>query len=1003
MLVVLTVLWLVLPVILIPAVIILSVKYRNLKKKLCSEIKTDALENTHTNNISEPEKVAVQPEKKTAGFNPVNVILIIGVIFIMLSGIIFSTTNWENMNSIMKTVMVFSASIIFYILCIFSEKKLKLRKTGIAFFTLGSIFLPSAVTAAGFFRLFGAWLSFEGHGRDVILMISCILLWICAGIGAVKYQSAAFAAVSLSAMSGSVVFMTYGMFYDGNRTTTLCPLIFAAYSFIIIVSGQKIKFSEIFSPFEKVKDNFIILNTSALSILALIYSGNHNQTAALSLTAFSLMFLNNIFSQKVKVFGIFPFALYMLAGLAKISVPDSYTDYIAFFCAATAVSVVLGEIKIISDILRRALKKFSYIMMICAGIAAVINMTDDNFTPDVISVSALFIIFLNTLWLSVKYSSKPAIILQPVMAVFFVNYFCKLSFSDYYMYSFIGIFLLFALYYYFLPFIRTIFSDIVFSSFCLIQSMSICTCFYFSKIVGGICFSMMIILTALDNSKRIRAVIASYLIIPSVFMAGLNYLTYGFDTENELTLISIRMIFVLMVFIVWILSAYKAESIRDMRISKGIELWIYFLCFINIYDIDFPYMFITAFFCFVQSFWSYRLGWKYQAVFYIYAQLTTLCAGFMIQYSDGYYEKVMVMMCFGILVILFHIIFSYNEIISNALYNFANICLCTALTVGVVLWTEVMHIYPYHMIFWCVSCIILYVYSYMSKGSDISGFCAVIIFYMINYLVFDKVFSFKNNSMITVLVLLFLFSSAAGHFIHRKLYLEKTVKPKCHEWLTILSAIIPLLIMWCCMNGDIELIKWTYIAWLLLADYVLFYLRYVETVNSKKIIITVSGFMIASALFSQQIFPVYEAFQKEFDVFIIILLSIFISRLWKGYEKTTNKIIFLSLVISFIYLAYDAFMYKDIIDIELLISGCILMMIFSFIKKFRVWFLFSSSAIVFIAVYITKDFWLSVQWWIYLLATGTIFVAAAGFNEYMKIKGKDSLQIKFKKLFKGWH
>ena len=76
--------------------------------------------------------------------------------------------------------------------------------------------------------------------------------------------------------------------------------------------------------------------------------------------------------------------------------------------------------------------------------------------------------------------------------------------------------------------------------------------------------------------------------------------------------------------------------------------------------------------------------------------------------------------------------------------------------------------------------------------------------------------------------------------------------------------------------------------------------------------------------------------------------------------------------------------------------------IFSFIRKFRSWFVFSSAAVVFIAVYITKDFWLSIQWWVYLLATGIVFVAVAGLNEYMKIKGKDNLQIKFKNLFRNW-
>lgn len=152
--IILLVIWLALPLGLIPAVVILSVKNSKLKKLL-------------PESYEQSERKVLKKEKKPLGFT---FLLIIGVLFIIVSGFIFSTTNWEYMSGIARTVLLISMSLVFFAACLLSEKKLKLEKTGFAFFILGGVFLPVSVVGIAYFELMGKWFSFDGDGSYMIAL-----------------------------------------------------------------------------------------------------------------------------------------------------------------------------------------------------------------------------------------------------------------------------------------------------------------------------------------------------------------------------------------------------------------------------------------------------------------------------------------------------------------------------------------------------------------------------------------------------------------------------------------------------------------------------------------------------------------------------------------------------------------------------------------------------------------------------------------------------------------
>lgn len=100
-----------------------------------------------------------------SNFSAMNLLLISGVILIVLAGVIFATTSWEKLGATLKVSLLSLSSMLFFGASILAHKKFGLKQTGVAFYSLGSVFLPVSVLAVGFFELFGKWLSIGGDGK----------------------------------------------------------------------------------------------------------------------------------------------------------------------------------------------------------------------------------------------------------------------------------------------------------------------------------------------------------------------------------------------------------------------------------------------------------------------------------------------------------------------------------------------------------------------------------------------------------------------------------------------------------------------------------------------------------------------------------------------------------------------------------------------------------------------------------------------------------------------
>lgn len=118
-------------------------------------------------------KVVITPEQRRE--RNITTIMAAGVILLLLGGLTLATSNWDVFSSITKTMLVGGIALLFGGLGVLSEKILQIRKTAFTFFVLFGLFIPITVLSAGYFELFGSWLSFYGEGRYILGVMAAVV------------------------------------------------------------------------------------------------------------------------------------------------------------------------------------------------------------------------------------------------------------------------------------------------------------------------------------------------------------------------------------------------------------------------------------------------------------------------------------------------------------------------------------------------------------------------------------------------------------------------------------------------------------------------------------------------------------------------------------------------------------------------------------------------------------------------------------------------------------
>ncbi|MCP3031788.1 hypothetical protein LF817_10580 [Halobacillus sp. A1] len=159
---------------------------------------------------AEPKKPEKKPKKKLSKeqLRERNITwsLILGVILLLISGLVVATSQWEQMGSGLKVFSIFFVSLFFLGLSFLSRKYLKIEQTAFAFLTLGSLLIPIAVLAIGYFELWGSYLSFNGEGRYILGLLGALIPLPLYVRNAFQHQSRLFVWIALIFLSLSAGF-----------------------------------------------------------------------------------------------------------------------------------------------------------------------------------------------------------------------------------------------------------------------------------------------------------------------------------------------------------------------------------------------------------------------------------------------------------------------------------------------------------------------------------------------------------------------------------------------------------------------------------------------------------------------------------------------------------------------------------------------------------------------------------------------------------------------------
>lgn len=198
--------------------------------------------------VKKPVRREVKPREKKK-LETGHILFGIGVVLVFVAGLIFATSMWSVMPSIIKVTTLLGAAMFFVIVAWILEAKLKLREASVTMFVLGSAFMSLAVIAVGYFAWFGKAFSLGASSRYLVISVSIWVLCLTLMFGYKLYASNVFEIISYAASCAAFALLTRHIFNRGEISLLLTGIYMMGLLILIDRKGADIlkKISRILS------------------------------------------------------------------------------------------------------------------------------------------------------------------------------------------------------------------------------------------------------------------------------------------------------------------------------------------------------------------------------------------------------------------------------------------------------------------------------------------------------------------------------------------------------------------------------------------------------------------------------------------------------------------------------------------------------------------------------------------------------------------------------------
>lgn len=984
--------------------------------------------------VPQAAKSTPAPAERAHKVSSINVMLILGALFIIISGLIFATTAWKFLSSGVRAIVIFSFSAVFFAVSSLAERKFKLPKTGVLFYTLGSTFLPITLIAAGYFKVFGEWFSLFGGGRALLLALTFAALSAVCIKGSCDYKSKAFSWCGLISFSAAVCSLIYQFTEDSIAVSALAVSIysFAALFLCDILSKKQ---SERFDVLISQLNTFAAVNTLILSISGIITTCSKEANGIISLIAciiFAAGYLKSSFTEKNGFSGAIPFTVLITFGMFAAFSPDNFKDVT---CTVTLISVIpaaLSLMGLVPEKLRGALKIISNIgaviaLVFCAAAAL-------SAEPSWLALGAYAILAAEILVLGLMHKNeangKAMLNVFPAACVVIALFLSRLIFSYaetpnkllYTILTFTAFTAVLQVLFIFVfrTKLRTAASDVIFAlSSGIAMFFTLAECEYSAWLVLVSCLVTVgtVLLPAFDTEKPWKnTLFSSAAMIWSGFMAfplsqlmenAVPQLSLGVSRTIILTSFSI------------VLTAVSAavtflckNKTTDTAVSVALRLilssyFIYLAALGNAFIS--PVFFIIAAICLFRG-----IKLKNNAEFTISNLLGIILAGLAAYDANRQFgfEHIILFMCGMAAVIYIICLFTHEsggsfEKISNIVSRYGMLVLTSLalfylsvdgspFSVAYTLMTLLFFLLTATAFYnsrLTVPLIIPFILFYTAAVNSLEEFFISAGFFVTyeDHLV-NPILTYRNYSPTAIAAaVMILISIALSYILHRDSVLGKENRkmPDCFA----ITRFVGVIIYFNEALGDKD--EWFSI-WLTAAC-LLSLCRSEQKPVFRRWIYTVVLTAPVIAWIFQPFFELPDVIELELKILPVLIYCAVIRMLWKEKLTVIDNITFGIYAFSYLLLFADALSSGLIADGLIIVITSFILLVFSFIVKKKKWFILSVAVLLTATLFMSRNFWASLAWWVYLLAAGLILIAIGAANELKKQSAAKENKSEFEK------
>lgn len=299
---------------------------------------------------------------------------VIGVIFVILAGFIFATTTWSILPSFMKAVMVLLVTVLFYGASLAAVKKLSIVKTGKAFYILGTIFLFVSTMAFGYFGLFGPSMTPLGEDCPRLYLIGMVLTEAGLLFGLKLFEEKLYSAVCLAGIT-----VTAALFLAALK---LPPEGFSAgmalFGVLTLLGGRLMggKEERVMARFRAVYPVYASVNLWLISLLVLVWTGFGVLSGIAALVVGGAHFLQGR-NAKAEEPETIAFAIFLLTGFARLISPGVLDEWLYLVTVTMLLLTVLDTFGLFGESRGKGFLLVHIILGVCTMILLALSPVAD--------------------------------------------------------------------------------------------------------------------------------------------------------------------------------------------------------------------------------------------------------------------------------------------------------------------------------------------------------------------------------------------------------------------------------------------------------------------------------------------------------------------------------------------------------------------------------------------------------------------------------------------------